>query len=61
MKKIIFVFILVVMAVPTSYAACPSGWEEVPMENIEFTSANSCPANTESYLSIDNECDANVL
>ncbi len=41
------------------YAACPSGWEEVPLENIELHN-NSCPSSTQTYYNMTQECNVGI-
>ncbi len=60
MKKILIVLGLAMM-VGAANAACPSGWEEVPMENTTIITSGSCPSGTESYYQMDSMCNANVL
>ncbi len=61
MRKVLFVLIGLLLPVVAG-AACPSGWEEIPMENITITtSSGACPAGTESYYHVDTMCNANVL
>ncbi len=60
MKTLICMFVLI-MLVSGAYAACASGWEEIPMENVELTTDATCPINTGAYYSFDNVCDSNVM
>lgn len=61
MKKMMIMFVFI-LCCGGAYASCPTGWEEIPMENFTITSSTgSCPAGTESYYHIDTQCNANVL
>ncbi len=59
MKKILLVF-AILTACGAAHAACPSGWEEVTLENFSMSNT-TCPAGTESYYHVDSLCNANVL
>ncbi len=61
MKKVLLIFAIITFW-GSAHAECPSGWEDIPMENFTITeSGGSCAAGTTAYYHIDTQCNANVL
>lgn len=61
MKKLILLFIFVCGYSCAAHAACPDGFEEIPMENMTLTeSGGSCSGDNMSYYQIDDLCNANI-
>ncbi len=59
MKRVMSVFMCLVGA-QSAYAACPSGWSEVPMENFIVSNTSSCPDGMISYYHVSDQCNANI-
>ncbi len=62
MKKIISVFIIAIACASVAHADCPTGYEEIQMENITLTeSGGQCSGDAMAYYQIDELCNANII
>ncbi len=62
MKHILILMIGIVFCGAAHAAGCPTGFEEIPLENIQVTTGDeTCAANFEKYYEIDKQCTAHIL
>ncbi len=60
MRRLLFVLLALPMGV-VAHAACPSGFEEIQMENAILTDTGGvCPSGQASYYHIDEMCTGNL-